>query len=157
MKFCRICQSLLQISTSGNAIIFACRCGEVINGNESDTLVFENRYDAKTANEVYSDQSIFLSSRMLVEEECDKCGVPYKTMIITGSAMKASYRCECESLSDINDIDRINETPGDELAINKPKERKGIETPEAVQKIGPPPSGMLTRPVSDQKGKNRKR
>jgi|FLOH01.1.fsa_nt_gi DNA-directed RNA polymerase subunit M/transcription elongation factor TFIIS len=103
MKFCPVCQSVLQRSTQIGSIVFHCNvCFTEEPGDEWDSLIMiggpeddvqsgaeEKKYEKLIAT------AAFDQVNEKIKKECPKCGLDYMTQIRVGDQERIIYKCKC--------------------------------------------------------------
>ncbi len=100
MKFCEVCNNILYIETS-NKIKFSCKiCLNEIDGDESDTLIFDVKMNNE--EELFIKYATFINlaakdntlSRVEMPCENESCPETIMKYAILGDSMQFIYICE---------------------------------------------------------------
>jgi predicted NACHT family NTPase len=87
-----------KITSISGEIIFICRCGKSIKGNDDDTLFAEGSIENTESNlkhEVFIENSSYDSAKNIVLKDCLSCGLNYLTKIRIGINETTIYTCIC--------------------------------------------------------------
>jgi len=100
MKFCKVCESLLNktIGIDGS-ILFSCpRCPHTEKGGNEDTLMFEEYFRADESVSKYADMisnAPFDLAGHIVAKPCLNCSRDYMTLVRIGRNESTIYACSC--------------------------------------------------------------
>ena len=96
MKYCTVCQAVLQKNTTTGSIIFKCICGSEYKKDPTDTLMAEEILITEQSSSKFSDfmsNAAFDKSGYKISKMCHECKLDYLTMIIINNS--TIYTCTC--------------------------------------------------------------
>lgn len=99
IKFCPECQShMIKTFDREKNIIFECRCKYTINGEDDDTLMFEQQFTTEESNlkhETFIEMSPFDTAANIVRKDCPKCNLDFLILIRVSENQNIMYTCSC--------------------------------------------------------------
>jgi hypothetical protein len=84
--------------TQAQKIAFTCLCGNSIDSEPADTLMYEEYLEAEDNNpkhEIFIENSAHDPAGYTIKKDCPQCNMDFMTMIILGSNETVIYTCTC--------------------------------------------------------------
>jgi len=98
MPYCDNCEHLMDKKTTSNQVIFSCElCSTVVEGGPEDTLMFSD-FKISNSNELFRSfkkHAAYDPCNFKVSVKCDKCTMPYMSLIRVNDQDRASLVCVC--------------------------------------------------------------
>jgi DNA-directed RNA polymerase subunit M/transcription elongation factor TFIIS len=99
MRFCTVCNNILNSSTTTGDLIFICnKCGQKESSNDEDTLLYYNQLAHQDNNlkfESFIKTAPFDPTNPKIQKKCEKCSNDTMTYVRVGSDMRLLYICTC--------------------------------------------------------------
>lgn len=102
-KFCNKCHTLLDIKTLPNSeFYFECVCGQQIQPQPEDTLLYERTFesiDTSQKYEIYITTAKDDVAAYRIQKTCDQCKSPIMLLVRTGENERTFYVCKkCDNV-----------------------------------------------------------
>ena len=99
MRFCSVCNSILNSSTVTGQLIFVCnKCWQKESSNDKDTLMYNlqiSNEDTDMKFENFIRNAAFDPTNPTLKKDCVKCKNDVMTYVRIGADMRLIYICKC--------------------------------------------------------------